>query len=82
MIDLYLQYSCPFCLKVINAIEPMGLAEGQDYQIIRAEMGTMERLKVQQLGGKSMVPFLVDGDHRMYESDDIIKYLREKFNRP
>lgn len=65
----------------MNAAKDMGLEEEKDYRIIRAEMGTMERLKVQQLGGKSMVPFLVDGHHWMYESADIIEYLKKKFNR-
>ena len=30
------------------------------------------------LGGKAQVPFLVDGDTMMYESDDIIDYLNQK----
>jgi len=35
---------------------------------------------VVKLGGKSQVPFLVDGNTMMYESDDIVQYLKSKFS--
>ncbi|MGI9536758.1 MAG: glutathione S-transferase N-terminal domain-containing protein [Desulfocapsaceae bacterium] len=79
MVELYITSTCPFCIKVIKAAEAMGLVEGQDYLIVDAAHGTPGRSKVVETGGKSMVPFLMDGDSRMYESDDIIGYLRDKF---
>jgi glutathione S-transferase len=79
MIELFVSYTCPFCMKVMRAAEEMGLREGQDYLIVDAAPGTPERKKVVDTGGKSMVPFLMDGEHWMYESDDIIDYLRNKF---
>lgn len=35
---------------------------------------------LQELGGKSQVPFLIDEDNdvKMYESDEIIAYLKSK----
>ncbi|PWL74966.1 glutaredoxin [Candidatus Gastranaerophilales bacterium] len=35
---------------------------------------------LQELGGKSQVPFLIDEDNdvKMYESDEIIEYLKSK----
>ncbi len=76
MVELYIASTCPFCIKVIRAADQMGLAEGKDYQIVDAAMGTPGRQTVVETGGKSMVPFLIDGDASMYESDDIIAYLR------
>ncbi|MFC1831547.1 glutathione S-transferase N-terminal domain-containing protein [Thermodesulfobacteriota bacterium] len=80
MVELYVTSTCPFCIKVIRAAEAMGLLEGQDYLIVDAGHGTPGRKKVFDTGGKSMVPFLLDGDSWMYESDDIIDYLRDKFS--
>ena len=51
-----------------------------DYLIIDAAPGTPGRKKVVDTGSKSMVPFLMDGEHWMYESDDIIDYLKSKFS--
>lgn len=79
MIELYLWDSCPFCQKVLRAADNIGLEEGKDYVIIDGAPNTPGRLTVQSRGGKSMVPFLVDGDTAMYESDDIISYLKDTF---
>lgn len=77
MVELYVTSTCPFCIKVIKAAEAMGLEEGSDYLIIDAGHGTPGRKKVVDTGGKGMVPFLMDGERWMYESDDIIDYLRD-----
>ena len=61
---------------MLDALENMDLAEGEDYTIIDANPGSRGRAEVQRIGGKSMVPFLVDGDTAMYESLDIIEYLK------
>jgi glutathione S-transferase len=51
--------------------------------LIEAERNTPERDTVVELGGASMVPFLVDSnvtpEVRMYESDDIIAYLEANY---
>lgn len=78
MVELYITFTCPFCIKVIRMAEQMGLEEGKDFQIVDAAIGTPGRQKVIESGGKGMVPFLIDGDVSMYESDDIIAYLRKK----
>jgi glutaredoxin len=78
MVELYIWQSCPFCQKVLRAAAEIGLQENKDYTIIEAGPGTSGRLKVNELGGKTMVPFLIDGTTNMYESDDIIAYLKQK----
>ncbi len=81
MTELYLRADCPFCTKVKKAVEAMGLVEGREYTIIDAAPGTPGREEVLRVGGRAMVPFLIDGDHAMYESDDIIAWMRAKYQQ-
>ncbi len=76
MIQLYLWDSCPFCRKVSMAAAELGLVEGEDFEVIPAGPGTAGQSAVEARGGSQMVPFLIDGQTAMYESDDIIAYLR------
>jgi len=78
VIQLYLSASCPFCKKVLKAVNQFGLEEGKDFVTIDAAPGTSGRNVVLSVGGKTMVPFLIDGDTSMYESDDIVTYLKKK----
>jgi glutathione S-transferase len=77
MIQLYLSASCPFCKKVLLAASQFGLEEGKNFATIDAAPGTTGRDVVLSVGGKTMVPFLIDGDTSMYESDDIVAYLKQ-----
>lgn len=78
MIQIYVREGCPFCTKVETAAVEMGLTAGTDYELVDGAPGTPGRDIVLKVGGKAMVPFLIDGDISMYESNDIIKYLRTK----
>ncbi len=79
MIELYLNDRCPFCQKVMAAVGKMGLKEGKDFKVIDAAPGTPGAKVVLRVGGDTMVPFLIDGEIFMYESDDIIAYMENKF---
>ncbi|TGL56757.1 glutaredoxin [Leptospira kemamanensis] len=79
MFRLYQYDSCPYCYRVRQSIEALGLLEGKDYVLVEARNGTPGREEVIRLGGISQVPFLVDGETKMYESLDIIEYLKNKF---
>lgn len=57
----------------------MGLVEGRTYQVVNAAPGTKGRDEVLAIGGKGMVPFIVDGATSMYESDDIIAYFKKHY---
>lgn len=74
MITLFLKTGCPFSAKVLAVVDA--------YQIPYEEKnigtdGVYEELET--LGGKRKVPFMVDGDIMMYESDAIVDYLEKKF---
>ena len=75
MIDLYMQNDCPYCNKVISFLN--------DNNILFNKYDTSNDdnvLRLLTIGGKEQVPFIYDSqnDVRLYESDDIIKYLSDK----
>lgn len=78
MIKLYHFLTCPYCAYVREEFSKMGLVPGKDYELVEASRGTPGRDEVVRLGGKSQVPFLVDGNTQMYESRDIVTYVKKK----
>lgn len=56
----------------------MGLIENQDFELVDAGQGSKGFLELLELGGRRQVPFLQDGEVLMYESKDILKYVRNK----
>ena len=75
--ELFIYETCPFCSRVRYAMKGMGYTEGEEITLVDAHQEeNKERLLT--LGGKAQVPFLVDGDTTMYESNDIIEYLNQK----
>nr|WP_208757792.1 glutathione S-transferase N-terminal domain-containing protein [Leptospira dzoumogneensis] len=73
--------TCPYCAYVRSQFSEMGLKAGKDYELVEASRGTPGREEVLQLGGLSQVPFLVDGDIKMYESRDIVDYVKSKIQK-
>lgn len=76
MITLFLKTGCPFSAKVLAVVDA--------YEIPFEERnigtdGVYEELEA--LGGRRKVPFMVDGDIMMYESDAIVDYLEKKFKK-
>jgi len=75
MYNLYVLDSCPYCRKVIDFMEDNNISYNK-FDVSNPKY--YEELI--SLGGKSQVPFLVDKgtDNKLYESDDIIHYLKNK----
>lgn len=76
MLTLYVKTGCPFCHKVLDAGEDLGVTFEQKNiadDAVAAELVAR--------GGKRQVPYLVDSERgvEMYESDDIVQYLREHY---
>ncbi len=82
MLELYQMEHCPYCAKVRRVMEELDL----DFICRNMPKGSPKRELLRRLGGKEMVPFLVDTSDKsnpvmMYESDDIIDYLKEKYGK-
>ncbi|XP_038972518.1 uncharacterized protein LOC103696853 [Phoenix dactylifera] len=77
-IEIYEFESCPFCRKVREIVSILDL-DVLFYPCPRN--GPNFRPKVLQMGGKQQFPYMVDPNTgiAMYESDDIIKYLVNKY---
>jgi glutathione S-transferase len=75
MLTLYFSPSCPFCQRVLQVAENLKITF--DLKDITADDAT--RAELIEKGGKGQVPYLVDTekDVAMYESSDIIDYIRE-----
>ena len=73
MIDLFILESCPYCKKVMKYMDENGIKYNK---IDIANKASEESLV--QIGGKRQVPFMVDKDRniQMYESSDIIEYVK------
>lgn len=73
-LTLYIMNTCPFCKKVLRFIEKNKIEGIEVKDIIGNEKNERELIEI---GGKKQVPMLLIGEKPMYESDDIIKYLKE-----
>ncbi|KAB5553005.1 hypothetical protein DKX38_010316 [Salix brachista] len=77
-IEIYEFEGCPFCRKVREIVAVLDL----DVLFYPCpQNGPTFRPKVVQMGGKQQFPYMVDPNTgtAMYESDDIIKYLVQKY---
>ena len=77
---LYQFKTCPFCIKVRRAMRGLSL----NVELRDAQHDPVHRAALLQGGGKIMTPCLkitdAQGNSRwMYESDEIIRYLRQCF---
>lgn len=75
MFDIYILETCPYCQKVINFMKEKNI------QFHKFDISNNDnKLRLLALGGKEQVPFLFNEDtnEKMYESDDIIKYLERE----
>jgi glutathione S-transferase len=77
MLTLYINPNCPFCQRVMQMAE--NLKVDLDTKDITADETTHAELV--EKGGKPQTPFLEDSekDVTMYESNDIIEYIRENY---
>lgn len=74
MITLFAKSGCQYCAKAISALDAHGLSFTKKNI---ADDAVREELVA--LGGKHQVPYLVDGDVTMYESDAIVAYLEKTY---
>ena len=74
---LYKMETCPFCRKVVSAIDELGVKV--EYKDLDAD--EENRAKLLSDTGRQTVPCLyIDGDP-MFESDEIIDWLQQNRNQ-
>ena len=73
-LKLYKFDSCPYCQKVYREIESQGRTDIEYRDILENEEYYQELMRV---GGIDQVPCLFIDGEPLYESDDIVKWLRE-----
>ena len=77
--SIYQFYTCPFCVKTRRALHRLNLP----MELRDARSEGEHRTALLEGGGRVKVPCLRiesgDGSEWMYESNDIIAYLRERF---
>ncbi|PRX35650.1 glutathione S-transferase-like protein [Orenia metallireducens] len=77
MIKLYQFETCPFCAKVRNKLDEMGL----EYEKIEVPKDREKRTKIKELSGQIKVPVIEDSDGTVVnDSAKIIEYLEEKYS--
>jgi len=71
---LYVGTTCPFCKKVESFMEDNGI---DSVEIKNIDEDKEAREYLIEKGGKKQVPCLFIGKKPLYESLDIIKYLKD-----
>ncbi|MEM7127872.1 MAG: glutaredoxin family protein [Chloroflexota bacterium] len=71
-LTLYKSDYCPFCVKVLRFLD----ANNIELPMKDTIMDPAVRQELIELGGKGQVPALKIGDEIMYESNDIINWVR------
>jgi len=78
---LYEFEACPYCRKAREALSHLDI----DVEVRPVARQSPRRAELKARGGKIQVPYLVDPNTgvEMYESDDIVRYLYERYgSRP
>lgn len=77
MLNLYIKTHCPYSVRVLEANEVIQAP----VQIQDIVINPVLRTELLEKGGKIQVPYLEDTERgvSMYESIDIIEYLREHY---
>lgn len=74
MITLYVKTGCPYCARVLGVLD----SQSVPYEMKNIANEDVARELVSH-GGKRQVPFLIDEDVSLYESQDIINYINAKY---
>jgi glutaredoxin 3 len=72
-IRLYTGDYCPFCRRVRNELERLGL----DYKAVDADADMRE--EVIRLSGQRAIPILTIGDEVLVDSSHIVRELRNRY---
>jgi glutathione S-transferase len=74
---LYKFDACPYCRRVLAAIARLGIQV--TFRDTDADPDAWAELR--RIGGKEQVPCLLVDGRPMYESEDIVRFLEQRFGR-
>lgn len=74
---LYYKPTCPFCQKVLNFMK----TEGISLPLKNVDEHQEGRKELMEIGGKAQVPCLIVDGKALYESDDIVAWLKENVKK-
>lgn len=72
-VKLYTTENCPYCVKVKDFIKDNNI----EVEIVDATYDAKAKRDILMLGGKMQVPMLLIDGKGMYESSDIIEWLKD-----
>ncbi len=72
-LELYKRNFCPYCAKVMAYLEQSGRTDVEIFDVTKDEEA---RKRLEEVGGKSQVPCLFIDGKPLYESYEIIQWLR------
>lgn len=72
-LTLYYMTTCPYCQKVLNFMKENDIT----VPLKNTQETSENRQELLQIGGKTQVPCLVIDGKALYESNDIIKWMKE-----
>ncbi|MDR1422077.1 MAG: glutathione S-transferase N-terminal domain-containing protein [Coriobacteriales bacterium] len=73
-LSLYYLPTCPYSLKVLRFMETNGIVID-----LKSTTEPVNKERLLAVGKKNQVPCLFIGEQALYESDDIIDYLKQRF---
>ena len=74
-LTLYIMNTCPYCQKVVRFMQQAKIS----VPIKDTLADSKYRQELLSIGGQTQVPCLVIDGKPLYESDDIIKWLKENW---
>ncbi|WP_100066117.1 glutaredoxin family protein [Miniphocaeibacter massiliensis] len=74
-LELFISNTCPYCQKVYRFIDKYNLNDKIKFTNIN--QSAEDKARLVEVGGMNQVPCLFIDDKPMYESSDIIAYLKE-----
>ena len=73
-LELFERETCPYCQKVLRYLQ---VAKRDDVELHDITADEAARARLVEVGGMQQVPCLFIDGRPLYESDDIISWLRE-----
>ena len=74
-LELFKRDSCPYCMRVQMLIEQLGVGDKIEQLDITSDASALQRLI--EVGGKRQVPCLFIDNVPLYESSDIMAWIKK-----